>query len=327
VPVTVSSSRPSISLLSKTANVPAIQDGAASSYMVQLSNADDLPLSSSLTFTLKSQSPFPRNGEIEIDTLDGTLRTVLTLAPSGGLLLQDPHTVVATLDPLRSFGPSAFGALHLRAIYPSGMERPITTRPGLPVQPGNEAAARLTTDLSQVTGSEAGRPEGAAPGQSAPPAAPANVSDWVPLVTLVRLPKLNQLQCPADSTLPCTLTGSDLFLVQSVSTDPAFADPTPVPDGFTGTTLTVPHPAASTVFLHLRDDPNPIDSVLFPAQPLPAVAHLHHSAAAAAKPAHGTPATGTQPTGPAQGTSQQQTGPAASPDPSGTVPVPNTTPQ
>ncbi len=343
VPVTVSLARPMISLLSKTASATASQDGVAGSSIIQLPNTDDLPLSSSLTFTLKSQSPFPRNGEIEIDTLDGTLRTVLTLAPSGGLLLQDPHTVVATLDPLRSFGPSAFGALHLRAIYPSGMERPITTRPGLPAQSSNDASARLATDLSQVSSTQppadVNRPDaaGGAPGQSAPaapPVAPANVSDWVPLVTLVRLPKLTQLQCPADSTQPCTLTGSDLFLVQSVSTDPAFADSTPVPDGFTGTTLTVPHPAAYTVFLHLRDDPGPIDSVLFPVPPLPAVAHLHHSAAAAAKPTHtshdstpaGVPAAGPQSTEPSQ-TEPQQTGPAASPGPSTTVPVPNTTPQ
>ena len=339
VPVMVAPGRPMISLLSKTANVPAAPEAAASGTIVQLSNADDLPLNSSLTFTLKSQSPFPRNGEIEIDTLDGTLRTVLTLAPSGGLLLQDPHTVVATLDPLRSFGPSAFGALHLRAIYPSGMERPITTRPGMPMQSGSDASARVAADLSQVTGpqmpADPNHPETVAPGQPLS-AAPANVSDWVPLVTLVRLPKLTQLQCPSDSTLPCTLAGSDLFLVQSVSTDPAFADPTPVPDGFTGTTLTVPHPAAYTVFLHLRDDPSPIDSVVFPVPPPTVVAHLHHSATPG-KTSHTqhdgtsgtTPATGSQPTGaqPTGTAPQQQTSPTASPGSSTTVPNPNPTPQ
>ncbi|WP_263380120.1 hypothetical protein [Granulicella paludicola] len=208
VPVTVGSPRPSLSLLSKTA--------APTNSLIALPNPDDLPLSTSLTFTVKSQSNFPRNGQIEIETLDGTLRTVLTLAPSGGLLLQDPHTVVATLDPLRSFGPSAFGALHLRAVFP-----------------GDKAAT----------------------------------SDWLPFVTLVRLPTLTQLQCPEAESQPCTLTGSNLFLVQAISTDPTFTVSTPVPDGYTGNALTVPHPAAYTVFLKLRDDPATVDSVIFPAPP------------------------------------------------------------
>jgi hypothetical protein len=209
IPVTVSSARPSLSLLSKTA--------APSNSLIAVPNPDDLPLSTSLTFTLKSQSNFPRNGQIEIETLDGTLRTVLTLAPSGGLLLQDPHTVVATLDPLRSFGPSAFGALHLRAVFPGDK---------------------------------------------------ATTSDWIPFVTLVRLPTLTQLQCPEAESQPCTLTGSSLFLIQAISTDPAFNTSTPVPDGYTGNALTVPHPAASTVFLRLRDDPATIDSAIFPTPPV-----------------------------------------------------------
>src|SRR6202012_527680 len=111
VPVVVSSARPAITLLSKTAT-------SDTDRTIALTNPDDLPLSQKLTFTLKSVAPFPRNGQIDIETVDGTLRTVLTLAPSGGLVLQDPHTVVATLDPLRSFGPSAFGPVHLRAVYP-----------------------------------------------------------------------------------------------------------------------------------------------------------------------------------------------------------------
>jgi hypothetical protein len=62
--------------------------------------------------------------------------------------------------------------------------------------------------------------------------------------------------------------------VQAISTDPAFATSTPVPDGYTGTALTVPHPAASTVFLKLRDDPAPIDSAVFPTPP---AVRSHHS--------------------------------------------------
>ena len=181
---------------------------------------------------------FPRNGQIEIETLDGTLRAVLTLAPSGGLLLQDPHTIVATLDPDRSFGPSAFGSLHLRAIFPT--------------TPHKSDDAALDAE-------------------------PA--SDWLPLATLVRLPTITGLNCPADPDAPCTLTGTNFYLIESVSPDPAYTTSTPVPDGYTGTTLTIPHPVASTLFLHLRDDPAPVDSANLPAPPAAATpaAHAHGS--------------------------------------------------
>ena len=238
LPITVSAPRPVITLLGKT------QDPAPGND-IALSNPDDLPLTSRLTFTLKSPAAFPRNSQIEIETLDGTLRTVLTLAPSGGLLLQDPHTLVATLDPLRSFGPSAFGALHLRAVYPR--PHPSEEPASQPDPPSNEAE------------------------KPAPPTEP-RASDWLPLATLVRLPTLSQLQCPADATQPCIITGSDLFLLQSVSSDPAFADPVTVPDGDTATTLTVPHLSAATLFLKLRDDPTQIDSAILPQQP---VIHQH----------------------------------------------------
>jgi hypothetical protein len=237
VPLTVAAARPSIALLSKSA-------APVAGSIVELSNPDDLALTSSLTFTLKSPNPFPRNGQIEIETLDGTLRTVLTLAPSGGLLLQDPHTIVATLDPLRSFGPSAFGALHLRAVFPA-------TDPKKPVEKPS------TTTV------------------------PAAVSDWLPLVTLVRLPTFTQLQCPADATQPCTLTGGSLFLLEALSIDPAFANQVAVPDGYTGTSLTLPHPSAETVFFKLRDDPTAVDSAIFPAPPA-ATARAHRATTATA---------------------------------------------
>jgi hypothetical protein len=272
VPVVVSLPRPSIALLRKS-------EQPAPDSNITLGNADDLPLTSRLLFTLKSRTPFPRNGQIEIETLDGTLRTVLTLAPSGGLLLQDPHTIVATLDPLRSFGPSAFGALHLRAVYPSVQTNSAASRPESP-----------------RSGDEAERPAASSAEDTA-------TSDWLPLVTLVREPTLTLLQCPADATQPCTVTGTDLFLTQSVSADPAFASPVEVPDGFTGTSLTVPHVNAATLFLRLRDDPGSIDTASLPTPP--ATPHLH---ATKVKPAAQAPAA--VPASPAQ-----QTSPATPPGP------------
>jgi hypothetical protein len=248
LPVVVSLARPVLTILSKN-----IQP--APGQIVSLPDANDLPLSQRLTFTLKSATPFPRDGQVEIETLDGTLRTVLTLAPSGGLLLQDPHTIVATLDPLRSFGPSAFGPLHLRAVYPI----PPNSHDRHNREPEHEA-----TTPEHPAATPATEPE--------PP-----TSDWLPLATLVRLPDLTLLQCPTDTTQICTLTGSSLFLIQSISTDPTFSNSIPVPDGFTGTTLSLPQPSAATIFLHLRDDPGPIDPAIIPTPPTPTRTHIARS--------------------------------------------------
>lgn len=43
--------------------------------------------------------------------------------------------------------------------------------------------------------------------------------DWKPLATLVRVPSLTAIRCPAGSTKECTLTGSNLFLIDSVASD------------------------------------------------------------------------------------------------------------
>jgi hypothetical protein len=282
VPLVVSAPRPVIALLRKT----SIPDSKTSN--INLSNPDDLPLTSLFTFTLKSPDRFPRNGQIEIETLDGTLRTVLTLAPSGGLLLQDPHTIVATLDPLRSFGPSAFGALRMRAIYPVAASHHNDRHASdTPTEPGT-AAATADTDTDD-------------------PVSPA--SDWLSLVTLVRIPTLSQLQCPADITQPCTITGMNLFLLQGVSANPDFSDAVSVPDGYTGTTLTIPHASAATIFFKLRDDPTSIQSAVLPAPASPAT-HIHHAAHSThgdaepsgqeAAPDTNNPAPTTQPTPPPQ---------------------------
>ena len=254
VPLTVAPARPSISLLSRTF-VP----GAGTA--VHLSDPGDLPLDSHVDFTLKAQTNFPRNGQIEVTTPDGTLRTVLTLAPTGGLILQDPRTVVASLDPLRSFGPSAFGTLRVRAIFPPAKPKG---------KPADDSASAGDTNARAAADTETD---------------PLAISDWLPLGTLVRLPVLTRLQCASDPASPCNLSGSSLYLLQAVSADPAFAESEPVPDGFTGTVLPVPHPAGSsgTLFLKLRDDPAPIDSATVPpgtVQPQAGPGRMHSASAA-----------------------------------------------
>jgi hypothetical protein len=265
LPVVVSSPRPVITLLRKTVTPPAGTD-------ISLSNANDLPLDATLTFTLKSPTVFPRNGEVEIETVDGTLRTVLTLAPSGGLQLQDPHTVVATLDPERSFGPSAFGALQFRALYPPPGHPAPFSAPANPSSP-TETAAGQTAAATGSSLTIAGTSVAAVTDSSnSDPGVPA--SDWLPLATLVRLPALTLLQCPPEIADPCTLTGTHLFLLQSLSTAPDFSSPVPIPDGFTGRTLTIPHPSAATIFLKLRDDASSVDTAILPTPPPPPAPHL-----------------------------------------------------
>ncbi|HEX3372646.1 MAG TPA: hypothetical protein VHS13_00480 [Edaphobacter sp.] len=210
LPVTVSPSRPAVTLLSKSIN-PSQSDSTP----IHLADENDLPADQQLTFSLKSSQPFPRAAAIEIANADESLHTSLNVA-SGSLILQNHNTLLATLDPLKAFGTSAFGPLRLRPVMPDG-----------------------------------------------------TAGDWLPLVTLVRLPTLKDLHCPADANQPCTVSGSSLYLVDSIATDPDFTTPTTVPEGFVGNTLTLPRPPKTGFFLKLRDDPTAANSVSLPILPQP----------------------------------------------------------
>jgi hypothetical protein len=211
LPVKVASPRPSVTLISKSI-------GQAPNSPIHIANQDDLPADQQLTFSLKSATPFPRTGQIEVASTDDTLHTTLSVS-NGSLVLQNPRTLLATLDPLKAFGASAFGPLRIRPVSPNG-----------------------------TTG------------------------DWLPLVTLVRLPTLKDLHCPTDQTQPCTLSGSSLYLVDSIADDAAFTTPTAVPEGFIGTTLSLPRPAKTGFFLRLRDDPTTTNTVTMPIQLQPLTA-------------------------------------------------------
>ena len=174
---------------------------SAGSGHIRLADKDELPQDAVLTFALRAQSPaaFSRDEKIEVATSDGASSTVLDY--SNGLTLQNSKIAVATLDPSRVLGSSAFGPLRFRLLD------------------------------NGVAG------------------------DWHPLATLVRLPVLRRLQCPGASGDGCTLSGANLFLLDSVSTDAGFTRPTPVPDGYTGQSLAVPRPADGQLYVKLRDDP------------------------------------------------------------------------
>ena len=205
--------RPAVSLLSKRVDWTTKPIAPSP---IQLSSPEDLPLGAQLTFFLKSKASFPRNEQIEIASTDGSLHTVLNIA-AGTLILEDSHTVLATFDPLKTFGPSTFGPFHLRALTADGTE-----------------------------------------------------GEWLPLATIVRLPTLAELRCPTSATQPCQLSGSALYLIDSLSTDLAFNNPTQVPEGFVDATLAIPHPIAGTFFLRLRDDLTTTHAVFLPVLPEPA---------------------------------------------------------
>ncbi|MEO6911485.1 MAG: hypothetical protein ABI158_11240, partial [Edaphobacter sp.] len=192
--VEVAPARPIVTLINKriaqTADSP-----------IHLANPDDLPVNQQLTFSLKSSTNFPRTGKIEIANVDNSLHTELNVA-AGTLILQNHHTLLGTLNPLKAFGTSAFGPLRLRAVDPDG-----------------------------------------------------TAGDWIPLITLVRLPTLDSVRCPSDASQPCTLAGSSLYFVDSLATDADFTNPTEVPEGFIGATLSFPRPSRSGFYLRLRDDP------------------------------------------------------------------------
>ena len=235
----VAAPRPSVKLLGKSIE----PSSAASNSNIQLTNQDELPQDARLTFSVRTVSPsvFAFDQKIEVATADEEFSTTLTLT-NGGMTLENSKVAVATLDPGKAFGTSAFGPLQFRVVTATGV-------------PG----------------------------------------DWQKLGTLVRLPVLKDLKCPSTPDLACKLSGANLFLVESVSSDPGFSHPVQVPDGFPGYTMPVPHPTDGNLYVKLRDDPAVVNSTGLGAQQLPPTSDEtardteRHAAHADPEPAPATP--------------------------------------
>ena len=105
--------------------------------------------------------------------------------------------------------------------------------------------------------------------------------DWMPLGTLVRLPAFKELRCPHSALKSCILTGTNLFLVDSISSTEDFANPTEIPSDFTGAQFTVPHPVAGVLYLKLRDDPSTVQTLNLPVTPMSLAATTARSARSA----------------------------------------------
>jgi hypothetical protein len=207
--VTIDAARPRVRLTSKS-----IQPGPVPS-AIRLGNQDLLPQDGQMSFFLKTEVPatFPRDEKIEVGTEDGSTSAVFSIE-KGTLFLEDPQTVLLTFQPLKSFGPSVFGALRFRAVGANGEH-----------------------------------------------------SDWQPLVKLVRIPSLKEVHCPDSPDKPCMLIGQDLFLLDSVASDPQFLHNVPVPASFVDSQLSVPRPNGTLLYVKLRDDPSVVNKAAVPVLP------------------------------------------------------------
>jgi hypothetical protein len=209
LPTVVASPRPKVTLVTKN-----VRPGAAPS-AINLGSQDELPLDGQISFLLKTEIPrkFSRSAKIEIATADESFSAQLSFS-DGSLVLRDSENVVATLEPLKLFGPSAFGPLQFRPVDPDGVK-----------------------------------------------------GDWQSLAVLVRLPVLKEIRCSASPDKPCQLSGNNLYLIDSVASDPQFTHTAPVPTGFLDATLSIPHPAETGLYIKLRDDPAAVSTATLPITP------------------------------------------------------------
>jgi hypothetical protein len=206
---TIDPARPRVTLVSKS-----IQAGPVPS-AIRLGNQDVLPQDGQISFFLKTEIPaaFPRDEKIEIGTEDDSTNALFSIEKRT-LFLEDPQTVLVTLQPLTSFGPSVFGQLRFRALSGNGEH-----------------------------------------------------GDWQPLVKLVRIPALKEVHCPDTPDKRCTLVGQDLFLLDSVASDPQFLHNVPVPATFVDSALSVPRPNGTLLYIKLRDDPSVVNRAVLPVLP------------------------------------------------------------
>lgn len=99
------------------------------------------------------------------------------------------------------------------------------------------------------------------------PVNPDGKGDWQPLAKVVRIPKLREVRCPDAPDQPCSLSGTDLFLLDSVASGPDFKDAVSVQAGYSDTMLNVPRPNGTLLYIKLRDDPSTVDTVTLPVLP------------------------------------------------------------
>jgi hypothetical protein len=103
--------------------------------------------------------------------------------------------------------------------------------------------------------------------QFRPLAADGAVGHWQPLAHLVRVPKLKEVHCPDDPEKQCTLSGDLFYLIDAIASDREFANAVSVPSGFADTSLAVPRPNGTVLYIKLRDDPTAVNIAVLPVLP------------------------------------------------------------
>jgi hypothetical protein len=218
----------------------ALRDGRTVSLKVRIA-----PPRPQVVLIDKSVRPYPQSGQIAIQLTDGN---------------EVPRSAQLTFS-LRALPPTHLSGRETVEVATTDgkVSTALTTARGLTVADAGVALATL--DLGKAFNASTFGPlqfrvvtdDGA--------------SDWRPLVTLVRLPALSAITCQPNSDQPCQLTGANLFLIDSVSSDAIFDRAVNVPAGFPGQVLSVPHPTSGRLYLKLHDWPMAINQAVVPADP------------------------------------------------------------
>ena len=78
---------------------------------------------------------------------------------------------------------------------------------------------------------------------------------------------MQEIRCPDSPDKQCRLTGSNLFLIDSVAADPQFTHTVAVPIGFADASINVPRPNGTLLYIKLRDDPATVNTLILPVLP------------------------------------------------------------
>lgn len=167
---------------------------------------------------------------------------------------------------------SVFLKTEVPATFPVSEKVEVATEDGafstlLSVAAGNLIVQDANSALAVFDPQKAFGPAAFGPLRFRPVSADGAKGDWQPFAVLVRIPSLKEIRCPDDPDKPCTLRGSNLFLLHSVSADPKFKDPVSVPAGYVSDSLSVPRPNGTLLYIKLRDDPATIDTLALPVVP------------------------------------------------------------
>lgn len=161
---------------------------------------------------------------------------------------------------------------HVPATFPRTENIEVATVDGsyaatLTVDDGNLTLQDSSTVLAVITPQKDLGSSAFGPLRFRPVDASGAAGDWQPLAKLVRLPVLKEIRCPDTPEQKCTLNGTNLFLIESVAAGPQFLHNVSVPIGFVDSSLSVPRPNGTLLYLKLRDDPSVVNTAALPVLP------------------------------------------------------------